>query len=167
MTKIQSQTAKALQTIRRSKPVTLQAFTDLGLLGRYVGSGVFRCAYRVRGTSLVVKLPLNEGTKKKPYYQSGIDHSLAEVRRILKLAKIKELRPHLPAVHYYDRRNGILVLTWYERIACHWERVELLGDVISELICRVAHTRTSDISPENIRLLEGKPNRLIFCDLGY
>jgi hypothetical protein len=113
-----------------------------------------------------VKFPLNEGTKKKPDYNEGIEHSRAEVRRILKLAKVKELRPHLPAVHYYDRSNGIMVMTWYPKLSEGWNRIDLMENVIRKLVRRIAHTTLSDSSGDNIRMA-GKPNRLILVDLGY
>src|SRR5208283_4979132 len=125
-------TQEALRKIRTHRPTSLNEFKTLGLLGRYIGSGVFRESFHVRGTNLVVKFPLNESwSDKKPKYKSGIAHSRTEMRRFKKLRRIKALRSHLPKIWYYDQGHGIVIMTHYAKFGGYggWNKIELLGKV--------------------------------------
>jgi hypothetical protein len=162
---------KALRKIRRHRPTSLNEFKDLGLLGRFVGAGVFRESYRIRGTTLIAKFPLDEAPKNKPpCYTCGISHTRTEVARIKKLRAVAVFRPHVPRIWYHDARHGIVVMTYYPKLGGHggWDRITLLGKVIRKLLRKVAHVQMNDIHGDNIRMTAGRYNkRLIFVDLGY
>ena|SRR5271166_1351420 len=164
------QTQQALRRIQTKRPTSPKEFRDLGLLGRYLGCGAFRQSFRIRGTSLIVKFPLNESTGHKPVYKSGIGHSRTEMRRYKKLHHVKALRPHLPKVWYYDAKHGVIVMTHYAKLGGYggWTRIGLMGNVIRKLILQICRTAMNDINGDNIRMAGGKYNkRLIFVDLGY
>jgi hypothetical protein len=163
-------TQEALRKIRTQRPTSLKEFKTLGLLGRYIASGVFRESFRIKGTNLIVKFPLNESeSDKKPEYRSGIAHTRTEMRRLKKLMRIRALRSHLPKVWYYDQSHGVVVMTYYANFdgydAC--DKIELLGKVINKLMRQYAHTAMNDIQGDNTRMAGGKNKRLIFVDLGY
>jgi len=164
-------TQEALRKIKTYRPTSLKEFKTLGLLGRYVGSGVFRESFRIRGTNLIVKFPLNESRHgRTPVYKSGIAHSRAEMRRVHKLKKIKALRAHLPKVWYYDKTHGIVVMPHYIKLGGYggWNKIEMLGKVINKLMKQYAHTAMNDIQGDNTRMTAGKYNkRIVFVDLGY
>jgi hypothetical protein len=164
-------TQEALRRIKTKRPTSLNEFKALGLLGKYVGRGVFRETFRVTGTNLIVKFPLNEARDcRTPVYKGGIAHSRTEMRRLTKLKKIKALRTHLPKVWYYDKTHGIVVMTHYIKFGGYggWKKMELLGSVINKLIKQYAHTAMNDITGDNTRMTAGEGNkRIVFVDLGY
>src|SRR5580698_1931501 len=94
-----------LRAIIRNRPCTPEAFRKAGIKLRYIDHGVFREVYKISGCPLVVKFPLNE----EQDFEGGVQHSISEVRRINRLFRIPELKPHLPKVHYHDKKNGVLV----------------------------------------------------------
>lgn len=163
---------QALRKIKRHQPTSPDDFRALGLLGRFVGAGVFRETYRIRGTNLIVKFPLDEAPKDKPAdYTCGRVHTRTEVKRIAKLSTIPVLRPHLPKVWYADLKHGVVVMTHYVKASGGyggWNRIELLGRIIRKLVKLVAHTEMNDIHGDNVRLAGDKHSRrLVFVDLGY
>lgn len=164
-------TQDALRKIKTKRPTTLKEFKALGLIGRYVGCGAFRESFRVKGTNLIVKFPLNESRiDEKPIYKCGVGHSRTEMKRLKKLRRIKALKTHLPKVWYYDQRHGIVVMTHYAKFGGYggWNKIELLGKVINKLMRQYAHTAMNDIHGDNTRMTGGKYNkRLVFVDLGY
>jgi hypothetical protein len=164
-------TQEALRRIKRHRPTSLNDFKALSLLGKYVGSGVFRETFRVKGTNLIVKFPLNEArSERKPVYKSGIAHTRTEMRRFYKLRRVKALRSHLPKIWYFDPRHGIVVMTHYAKFGGYGGRnkIELLGQVINKLMRQYAHTPMNDIHGDNTRMAGGKFNkRIVFVDLGF
>lgn len=163
-------TQEALRKIKTNRPTSLKEFETLGLLGMYVGAGVFRESYRIRGTNLIVKFPLNDaGLGMPPDYKDGIAHSRTEMCRLDKLWKIKALRAHLPKVWYYDKTHGIIVMTHYIKLFGYggWKKIELLGKVINKLVKQYAHTSMTDIHGDNTRMTAGRKKRIVFVDLGY
>ena len=109
MSTIPVRKAKALKLIRKHSPTSPEAFKKLGLRLSYLGAGVFREVARIQGCDLVVKFPLDDGAG---CYAEGIAHSLSEMKRIERLARISEMKPHLPKVFYFDRKNGIIVMNF-------------------------------------------------------
>jgi hypothetical protein len=133
-------------------------FKAAGIRLRYIDEGAFRQVYKVSGCPLVVKFPLDK---------DGIQHSVSEIRRIRQLGRIKELVPHLPKIHYFDRKSGVLVTHFYPRPKNDAETVELLGKVIKKLVSRIARVGMSDIHADNVRKHRGDWMSAIFTDLGY
>ena len=164
-------TQEALRKIRTHQPTSLKNFKALGLLGKYVGSGVFRESYRIKGTNLIVKFPLYDAmSERKSAYESGIAHTRTEVRRFYKLRCVKALRSHLPKIWYFDLRHGIVVMTHYAKFGGYggWNKIELLGKIINKLIRQYAHTTMNDIHGDNTRMAgENFNKRIVFVDLGY
>jgi hypothetical protein len=116
--------------------------------------------YKTVGTPLVIKFPLNEDQD----FDGGVQHSISEVRRIKRLSQIKELIPHLPKVHFHDRKSGVLVMDYYQPLSSD-KAVELLGKVIRKLVSRIARVAMNDIHCDNVR--KGRRGEVTFCDLGY
>jgi hypothetical protein len=123
--------------------------------------GVFRRVFKISGCPLVVKFPL-EGE-----IVDGVQHSISEVNRIKRLSKIKEVLPHLPKIHYHDRKNGVLIMQFYPRPRNDAETVEMLGKVIKKLVSRIARVQMSDIHADNVRKRRGDWTSAVFTDLGY
>ena len=103
----------------------------------------------MQGCPLVVKFPLNE----EQDFAGGVQHSVSEVRRIKRLLRIQELKPHLPSVHYHDKKNGVLVMSYYHRMTPE-RGVELLGKIVQKLVSKIACVQMSDIHADNIRCAE-------------
>jgi len=147
--------------IIRNRPTSPQAFRDAGIKLRYLDEGVFRQVFKISGCPLVVKFPL-EGE-----IADGVQHSASEVNRVKRLSKIKELVPHLPKIHYHDRKNGVLIMQFYPRPRNDAETVEMLGKVIKKLVSRIARVQMSDIHADNVRKRRGDWTSAVFTDLGY
>ena len=156
--------AKALKLIRKHQPSNPAAFVKLGFRLNYIGAGVFREVARIAGCDLVVKFPLiPEGDDEGP---EGIAHSASEMQRIEKLARVAELKPHLPKVFYFDRKNGIIVMQFYPELKPD-AAVELLGKIVKKLVSRVGRVAMSDIHDGNVRRKRKGWDQLVFTDLGY
>ena len=151
-----------LSRITKSRPTTPVEFRAIGIKLRFIDAGVFREVYKISGAPLVVKFPIDEDGRA-----DGIQHSISEVSRIKRLASIKELTPHLPKVHYHDRKNGIMVMQFYPRPKDDAETVELLGKIIKKLVSRIARVQMSDIHSDNVRKRRGDWMSAVFTDLGY
>jgi len=147
--------------ITRNRPTSPQAFRDAGIKLRYLDEGVFRQVFKISGCPLVVKFPL-EGE-----IADGVQHSASEVNRVKRLSKIKELVPHLPKIHYHDRKNGVLIMQFYPRPRNDAETVEMLGKVIKKLVSRIARVQMSDTHADNVRKRRGDWTSAVFTDLGY
>jgi glycosyltransferase involved in cell wall biosynthesis len=152
-----------LRAIIKNRPRTPEEFRKAGIKLRYVDHGVFREVYKVQGCPLVVKFPLNEDQD----FAGGVQHSVSEVGRIKRLLRIQELKPHLPKVHYHDKKNGVLVMSYYHRMTPE-RGVELLGKIVQKLVSKIARVQMSDIHTDNIRVQkDANVGRLTFVDLGY
>ena len=147
--------------IIRNRPTNPQAFREAGIKLRYLDEGVFRRVFKISGCPLVVKFPL-EGE-----IVDGVQHSISEVNRIKRLSKIKEVLPHLPKIHYHDRKNGVLIMQFYPRPRNDAETVEMLGKVIKKLVSRIARVQMSDTHADNVRKRRGDWTSAVFTDLGY
>lgn len=139
-------------------------FRAAGIRLRYIDEGAFRQVFKVSGCPLVVKFPLGDGSGS---VSDGVQHSVSEVRRIKRLSGIKELTPHLPKIHYFDRKNGVLVMQFYPRPKDDDETVELLGKIIKKLVSRIARVAMSDIRADNVRKRRGDWMSAVFVDCGY
>jgi hypothetical protein len=149
-----------LRAIIKSRPRTPEEFRKAGIKLRYIDHGVFREVYKIQGCPLVVKFPLND----EQDFEGGVQHSMAEVRRIARLSRIQELKPNLPRVHYIDKKSGVLVMDYYHHIT-PVRAVEELGKIIRKLVSKIARVVMSDIHADNIR--RGKRGGVVFSDLGY
>ena len=137
----------------------------MGLKLVHLGTGAFRAVYRITGTDFVIKFETD---------WAGAGHSRDEVNNIKKLAKSKSLRPHLPRIHYYDPKSGVIVMNYYTRYNktrankphpartygdITWERV-----LISDLIKELTGVNFSDLGAENFRM--DKNDVVKFVDVG-
>jgi hypothetical protein len=134
----------------------------------HLGTGAFRSVYRIKGTDYVIKFPEPNNN------YLGIDHAQDEVKNIEKMKKIKCLRPHLPKIHHYDRKSGVIVMDYYTRYRdkqankphptrtygdISWER-----ELISDLIRILTGVWFNDLWDENLKL--DKNNIVKFVDVG-
>ncbi len=151
-----------LRAIIKNRPRTPEEFRKAGIKLRYIDHGVFREVYKIQGCPLVVKFPLNE----EQDFAGGVQHSISEVRRIKRLFRIHELKPHLPKIHYFDKEGGVLVMSYYHRVTPE-RGVELLGKIVQKLVSKIARVQMADIHADNIRVQKGAAGRLVFVDCGY
>ena len=157
-------TRQVLVRIRKHHPATFEDAKKLGINFRFLGAGVFRETYRVKDTDLIVKFPLLEG--RKIGRKQGILHSWCEIRKIERLKKTA-LAPFLPTVYYYDRRNGVIIMKFYEE-SLAWETNELLGRVIRHLMRKYEGINLGDIHGDNVRVNSTSGlDRAVLVDLGY
>jgi hypothetical protein len=163
-------TATALRLIRQNNPVTPAQWGALGLKFETLGHGVFREAYRIKGTDLVVKSPLAEGRGSALDYREGIQHSKSEMNRLGRFARIDVLKPFLPQVFWYDSKHGQIVMKYYPAIPETHKAaalVVLLGKVVKSLVSKLAGVTMSDIHDDNIRQKRSDWQVCVFTDLGY
>lgn len=152
-----------LRAIIKTHPRTPEDFRKAGIKLRYLDHGVFREVYKIQGCPLVVKFPLNE----EQDFADGVQHSMSEIRRIKRLFRIQELKPHLPKIHYFDKESGVLVMSYYHRVTPE-RGVELLGKIVQKLVSKIARVQMTDIHADNIRVQkDANVGRLTFVDLGY
>ena len=136
-----------LRAIIKNRPRTPEEFRKAGIKLRYIDHGVFREVYKIQGCPLVVKFPLNE----EQDFAGGVQHSVSEVRRIKRLFRIQELKPHLPKVRY--SRQGIgrfgdeLLSQDVDNRA-----VELLGKIVQKLVSKIARVQMTDIHADNVQV---------------
>lgn len=155
---------KAILLIEKHHPSTPTEFKKIGLHLKFVGAGAFREVCRIKDCDLVVKFPLNEAKGKKDY-RAGKLHSTNEVKRIKALSAYSELRPHLPKVHYHNRKTGVLVMQYYESFDKDtFQQFVKLGNVVIKLVKRLTGVTMSDVHWGNFHK---EKNKGVFIDLGY
>src|SRR5208337_4505065 len=93
-----------LRKIRKYQPKNLLETTKLGMICLFVGEGAFRSAYKIVGTTLLIKFPLMYQTDD----HDGKYHTRAEIRKIRALSKFKSLRKAMPPVYYYKSNDGVM-----------------------------------------------------------
>jgi len=161
---------QAVALIRKHRPTKPQEFTAAGvpLEKKLEGHGVFREVAKVKGLPLVVKFPLAENNKKtgKLSYRSGKMHSTVEVRKIEELSKLRWLRPHLPQVHYHDRKSGVQVVGYCKEFDDDIDTLRAMGRLLTKVIAKTLGVTVSDIHEDNVR--KGHTvKEAILIDLGY
>lgn len=142
---------EALRRLRIWKPVTKTDFKEAGLRLDYLGAGCFRETYTICGTSLVVKLPIEDYGKR---------HTNQEVKRIKKLSRYRDLKPYMPKVLYHDKKHGIVVMPYYFE-----EETDGFRILAMRLLKRLTGVSLKD-SGGNNTLVNGH-GHMIFVDLGY
>jgi hypothetical protein len=150
---------RTLSKIRKNRPTSLLEFKALGLPVRRLGAGLFRAGYKIRGCDLVVKFPLIAGNTE------AIEHTAAEMRRIRRLSQSAAIRPYLPTVHYFDKKNGIIVMQYYPKFEDDEHLADALGSMAQRLIRRISHVNCSDIHTGNVR--KGSQYTPVIIDFGY
>lgn len=154
---------RAIQKIRKNRPTNPSEFKDIGLPLRRLGAGLFRAGYKIRGCDLVVKFPLN--LADKTIDREGIEHTAAEMRRIRRLAQSEAIRPYLPEVMYFDKKNGIIVMKYYSKFENYEKMADAMGSMAQRLIRRISHVNCSDIHTGNVR--KGARYVPVIIDFGY
>ena len=169
-------TRRALRLVRRGQPKTVEEAEALGVNLRKTGQGAFRTAYRIYGTNLLIKFPLQckyEGccTQHKSgggseghvwHDREGKNHTRMEVKKIRALLKFPMWKKHLPPVYYFNGRDGVIVTKFYppsKRYVVDDGRNMLMGELV-KVFCGVT---LGDLTDDNVRV----DNHLVICDLGY
>jgi len=159
-------TRRALRLIRKGQPKTVDEARALGLGALIeVGQGAFRTAYRIHGTSLLIKFPLMFKYNPQPdswHDKEGKNHTRMEVKKIRALLEFPMWGKHLPPVHYFNSRDGIMVTKYYrphKKSVVDAERNMLMGELVKEF-CGVV---LGDITDDNVRV----DRDLVIIDLGY
>lgn len=168
-----AKTRKALALIRRIQPKTWDSLANVGFKLRREGYGTFRTCYRIMGTTLLIKFPVEcryprqevAGGPKVWSDREGKNHTRMEVKKIRALSEFPMWRKHLPPIHYYNGRDGVLVTTYYRtRPAKNLEalRNRLIGELTKEFCGAVL----GDITDDNVRSSTNGEN-LVIIDCGY
>ena len=158
-------TRRAIRLVRRWLPKTVEEARALcmGALIE-VGSGAFRIAYRIHGTSLLIKFPVmfDYPDPKACHDKEGKNHTRMEVKKIWALRKHPIMRRHLPPVYYFNGRDGVMVTKYYPK--SKWTN-SATNQLVSEIIKEYCGVTLGDLSPDNLRAQPS--SNLIFIDLGY
>ncbi len=160
-------TRRALRLIRKGQPKDLDEAQALGIGALIkIGGGAFRTAYRIHGTSLVIKFPLMFNYKHIDGDDwndlEGKNHTRMEVKKIRVMKESPVMRKHIPPIYYFNSRDGVMVTKYYPK--AKYGRFAM-NQLVSEMIKGFCGVTLGDISPDNIRV--EKYNNLIFIDLGY
>ena len=161
-------TRRALRLINRGLPATMEMAQALGIGALIkVGQGAFRTAYRIHGTSLLIKFPAmfsyDDANGSETWHdKEGKNHTRMEVKKIRALLKFPIMRKHLPPVYYFNGRDGVVVTKYYPK--SKWTN-SATNQLVSEMIKEYCGVTLGDLSPDNVRT---EPhNNLILIDLGY
>ena len=163
-------TKRALRIIKRAQPKTLEEAQALGIGHlQEVGQGAFRTAYRVYGTSLLIKFPItcryrgeeSVGGPEVWHDHEGKNHTRMEVKKIRILCSFRVMRKHIPPVYYYNGRDGVMVTKYYPKSTAI---VPATNTMLYEMVREFCGVILGDLSPDNIRTEGGN---LMFIDCGY
>jgi hypothetical protein len=163
-------TRRALRLIRREQPKNVHEARGLGIGALIeVGHGAFRMAYRIHGTKLLIKFPVEfrykdgdvEGGPEVWHDKEGKNHTRMEMKKIRALQAFPIMRKHIPPVYYFNARDGVFVTKYYPRDG---RSIYAIHSLVSEMIKEFCGVVLGDLSPDNIR---SDPYNLIFIDLGY
>jgi hypothetical protein len=159
-------TRRALRLIRKGQPKNFDEAMTLGMGALVeVGQGAFRTAYRIHGTSLLIKFPLMFHYSSEPnswHDKEGKNHTRMEVKKIRALLEFPMWRKHLPPVYYFNARDGVMVTKYYrerKKSVVDRERNILMGELVKEF-CGVV---LGDITDDNVKV----DDHLVIIDLGY
>src|SRR5271156_2208796 len=163
-------TRRALNTIRRIQPKNFPEASRV-LRMRYIGSGAFRAVYRLTGTNLVIKFPLEcrnrteevSGGPEVWNSNEGKSHTRAEVRKIRRLLRFSMWEKHLPPIFYFNSKDGVLVTRYYPKTK--WAKEATLR-LVRELTRKFCGVILGDLAGDNLSI--GKmTDTLVILDLGY
>lgn len=161
----------ALRKIQKHQPKNLLEASELGLVCVHVGGGSFREAYKIAGTTLLIKFPITERKRAGGVdfgYTDASDgkyHTRAEVRKIKALQKFKCLRKHMPPVYYYNGADGVMVTKFFKKARRDdWE--SRVAPILSGVIKELTGVTLDDLFGDNIRM-DTERDRLVIIDLGY
>lgn len=135
---------------------------DIGFTLRRLGEGVFREAFKIANCDLIIKFPLTEG-------QIGDDcvrHTRTEVKRLRRLMRHGVMRKFLPKIHYFDSRNGVVVMQYYPAFRDMEDQVDAMGKMLGSVIFKATRIRCTDIHSDNVHRGKGEKDAVII-DLGY
>jgi hypothetical protein len=162
--KLQKANARALRIIRAKHFERFEDVKGSGITLKFHGSGAFRDAYRISGTSLLIKFPTPYGKKGVLTTTDGKRHTRAEVKKIMRLRNFEVLKDHLPPIHYFNSKTGVMVTTFFRHRAA-WILMCRFQDIVSEMVKELTGVVLSDICGDNVKINE--KGRLVFIDLGY
>lgn len=134
--------AQALRLIRKHRPASLFVAHQLGLRLVHLGSGVFRNAYRIKETYLVIKFIREDGDEY---------HAREEIKNLNKLKTSKALRKCLPRLYYFDKKSGTSVWEFFPERFNQRNLVEKMGDLIGKLARELTGANFQDVHTDNIR----------------
>lgn len=155
-----------IHRLSRHHPKTVQGVLDCcGFPLQWIGSGTFRDAYHVTGTSLVIKVPRFDSDKATLKY--NIQHARDEfsIWRRMKVAKLKyaAFKSYLPELIYFDTKTGIMVVRKYNKVRYS----KIANKLIRELeasITATMKTAEADIHYGNLGL--DKDGNIKIIDMG-
>lgn len=173
MTELVSKLFARLDFARPFTPELAQRFGGISI-GRKLGSGVFRDTYALIGyPDLVIKFPSDEPIEF--YYDDGtpgescsspqkhIETEMFNVAFINKSARLRDLRPHMPTIYYYDKVSHVQVAKRCRPLKHNLETKESLA-----LLTKYFKSLTGnhlDLGYGNV--MRDENDRLIIVDLGY
>lgn len=158
-----------IRRLRRHQPQDEQDLLEHGIPLEYVGNGAFRYAYRIPGTSLIVKIPKRKnynGKYNEVTFDDCRDHARAEHDAYINVkhtVEFKALRKYLPEIVYFDHESGLLVMKEYKtrKWSRSWDaKVRELDDMVQS----ITGSEDTDCHTSNIAVDErGRP---VIIDLG-
>src|SRR5208337_1858511 len=170
---IARRTQWCLRKIRKYQPKNLRETSKLGMVCRYVGEGAFRVAYKIVGTTLLIKFPIIESFHHREngalvtYRRNDFDgkyHTRAEVRKIRALSKFKSLRKAMPPVYYYNSHDGVMVTRYYLKATVN-DWTSQIGPLLSGVIKELTGVTLEDLFGDNVR--KKSEDSLVIVDCGY
>jgi len=106
---------KLLTLLRQCMPIDPLDLRQVGIHYEFLGSGVYREVYWLKGYNVIIKFPFPDGnTPYRDSEDSSLGHAQREMDGFEKIRASKSpLRNHLPKIYYQNRENGVIVMEKY------------------------------------------------------
>jgi hypothetical protein len=115
---------KIAKRLKLEKPKTVEdLLIRCGLTLKFLGDGGFREVFKIVGTSLVIKVPIQEEEMRmlgQQYSHTPVVHAKTEWKyrkKVLREKKYEFFRPYMPALHCLIPATGITLSDYYKPLS--------------------------------------------------
>ena len=162
-----------IRLLNAYKPSSLKEIKELGLRLRKISNdeSLYRDVYKVVGIPMVLKIPHQEGTYNEcPVSDAEArTHAFNECKAILRINQYKKyesLRKFMPKLYYFDQKNGIIALHFYQPFNFPEEAKRVIARLVKGFVDAICPLDDNDVHYDNIAVGDKYYNPVII-DLGY
>ena len=153
-----------MQKLLKHHPKTLKDFKKIKLELIPLSRGAYRTAYRIKGSNVVVKIPVSDDS-------SNLVHAREEIKAINQIKRFKrknaKIIKMLPEIYYFDDKSGVTAMKYYKKIRGNlaYTVSGLVEDIIELIYPKDTYVGGMDIHGSNVHVDEN--GNTIIIDLGY